>query len=134
MPEKRPGHHKHGSSRKGRIWIVVLFLVLRFLDGALLYNVPHTNRLMALVLIEAVWTTVLLVAIWYRRNWARALLAIGLLVAGVSSLVVEAGLTDKGADGEHGLLMFGVTAGQIIVAFILIFSVNLNRLTSRSYD
>jgi peptidoglycan/LPS O-acetylase OafA/YrhL len=134
MPEKRPGRHKHGSSRKGRIWIVAIFCILRLLDGALLYKVPHTNKLEALLLIEGIWTTVLLAAIWYRRNWARVILAVALLAAGISCLVVEAGFTDKGAEGGHGLLMFGVTAGQMAVAFILIFSLHINRLTSRSYD
>lgn len=88
-----------------------------------------------IILPAAIVTTILLAAVWCRQNWARYLLILLMLARVVSSMiflpdVIEPMLAD------HANL-FRMTFGPVtdsLIAWVLICSPDIKRLTSRIYE
>ena len=139
-----PDQRRHSRRRRskasvtrGRWWVVGIFLALRGADAVMLLGTPAGNRtpLYVAVFNTAVWTTVLLIGIWRRMNWARYILC-GLLILGlIANLVTIATLIqDKsGGAGTSGLFAI-VSVIYLGVVGCLIYSPSIRRLTDRSRD
>jgi hypothetical protein len=77
-PQQKHWHHSRHRSRGGRLWLVAIFIALRAGDAALLKFAFHPLNeypvLKGLSIGSIAWTTLLLIAIWRRQEWARILL------------------------------------------------------------
>jgi hypothetical protein len=75
----RGGHYGGRQFRRGQLWIFVVFCLLRLVDAsyyARWFLAPiDLSRVHVLVIVQAIWTTPLLIAIWHRKTWARYCLA-----------------------------------------------------------
>ena len=79
----------HGSSRRGRLLLIVIFCALRASDACLYFGGPADakSRLLAGILTGALWTTALLVGVWFRQDWCRWALTVVLLL-GIGAFAV----------------------------------------------
>lgn len=76
--QEKHWHHLRHRGRGGRLWLICIFIVLRVGDAAFLTFAFHPLNeypvLKGLSIGSIAWTTMLLVAIWRRQEWARVLL------------------------------------------------------------
>jgi hypothetical protein len=79
--------------RAAKIWLVVIFMLLRLADVGLVFFAWHPVNpwplLCGLVIGSMLWTSILIVFVWNRRSWARyALATVMLLVIASFSLAL----------------------------------------------
>ena len=127
----------HRSSRmiRARIWLVLIWILLRVLDGAVIFGVEMpTNgkqRVIGAVLVGIVWSTTWLVAIGMRQNWARYILVINLLVGAVFDIAF---LQSVFALPPTFTIVFVMNmGGKFVVALLLICLPDIKNLTERVY-
>jgi len=128
---------RHYRARNGRLYIFLLFLWLRIVDAVMilcvcpkLQVVPQRNLVLFLG-VTAVWTTGLLMAIWFRQNWAKYILVGSLLFTVVFTLAMIPGLPDAIHPTQQLYFIFGVTAIYLPVALVLIISKHIQKLTAQ---
>ena len=138
-PKVRRVRKRRKKAKNGRLYIFLLFLWLRAIDAATLFflyprlSVVYQRHLIVFLVAIAVWTTILLVAIWFRQHWAKFLLAGSLLLVVASTLALIPGLPDS-ADPQKQLgLSVGVTVAFLPVALMLILSKSIQKLTHTKY-
>jgi hypothetical protein len=108
----------------------VLFLLLRVVDFLFLISDPMgiSGMTIAGVTASLLWSTTLLVAVWRRREWARVVLVVLLLAAGVVFLVL---LSDvHRGDGKFFTAFCGAAAVCGGGAIWLFYSRDVRRLAS----
>jgi hypothetical protein len=129
-----PRKSRRGNFLKGRLWLIALFIMLRGLDCLMFFCVPVANKrpLMGDILNSILWSTVLLAAIWCRKNWARYVMVFQILIGVVFAFILEASFADR-VPGNTLLVMATFTAGQLTAALILIFSPSIQKLTNNAY-
>lgn len=120
---------------RAKIGLAVIFLMLRALDVFLythLFNIGKPALLAALIN-NAVWTTVLLGAVWIRKNWARyvliAFLFLGLAV--IFALLPDFSMKSNG-DNRTFMILVGCAAVDLGISVFLLCSSDLERYTGRS--
>ena len=79
--------------RAARIWLALIFVLLRVADAGLAFFAWHPVNpwplLCGLVIGSVLWTTILIGFVWNRRSWARyALATVMLLIIGSFSLAL----------------------------------------------
>jgi hypothetical protein len=139
MPAK-PRRRKHrnrsllGSSFRGKMSLIAIFLIFRALDAFIYFEYPALNKssLTGAIINSTIWTTALLTAIWFRKGWARYVLIFFQALGAVSDLILLPDFWIK-FDADNRLLAimavaFVVHAG---IAWFLLFSRDLERLTGR---
>ncbi len=137
-----PVFHKHrgrsrrrGSVYRARLWLVGIFLLLRAYDVFVFVSVPlpGSSILFGSIINKFILTTVLLTAIWFRKGWARYALIFLLAIGVLAALIVLPEFWVKLEDSSR-LTVFTVTAIILhaAIAFRLMFSRDLDRLTSRA--
>ncbi|MDD5351298.1 MAG: hypothetical protein PHQ12_13895 [Chthoniobacteraceae bacterium] len=128
---------RHYRVQSGRLYIFLLFLWLRIVDAAMLLcvypklPVLHQRTLVLFLGITAVWSTGLLIAIWFRQNWAKYILVGSLLFTVVFSLSMIPGLPDAMHPRKEFYFILGVTAIYLPVAIVLIVSKHIHKLTEQ---
>jgi hypothetical protein len=116
----------------GRIQIVILFVVQEGLDAMLyLGSSPALQReMLGFALIRSLWSTVCLVAIWQRQNWARYLLCVRLLWSVVANGFTELALTQGTSHLDRLIWPVFITGGHLVVAVLLMSSPQIRKLTN----
>lgn len=120
-----------GSDTKGRIALVVIFLVFRLVDILTFLSVPEEGRehILGNIFISFLWTTVCLVAIWMRKNWARYVLSV---LLGLSVFFLFMIIPDMLSHGRTLPLILPISgAVNLIVIVVLIYLPSLRTLTER---
>jgi len=144
-PIKIPDYSERGARKyrrkpkSGRFYIFCMFLWLRAIDAATLhYLYPHLSpiyqRYMVVSLVTtAAWTTGLLLAIWFRHNWARYLLVATLLATVISTLAMIPGLPDTMQPKKQLSAILAITAVYLPVALVLIMPKSIDKLACEKY-
>jgi hypothetical protein len=137
-PSGYPGYRKgrtSGSSRRGRLLLIAIFCALRGADiliiiaGAAGLRSPAT----AAVLTGALWTTTLLVGIWFRQEWCRWALMTVLMGCILAATYFLRGAFDLPLH-YSSLAVLGVVALiDASAAWAVIELRDIRRLTSRSH-
>ncbi|MEI8234479.1 MAG: hypothetical protein WCH57_07300 [Verrucomicrobiota bacterium] len=131
---KRRRHHRMQS---GRLHLFLLFLWLRIVDSTMLLCVyprlpiAHQRNLMLFLGATAVWTTGLLLAVWFRQNWAKYILVGSLLFTVVFTLSMIPSLPDVMHPRKELYAILGITAIYLPVALVLIISKHIQKLTEQ---
>lgn len=125
--------------RNGRLYIFLLFLWLRIVDIAMMLCVypklpiVHQRNLVLFLGVTAVWTTGLLVAVWFRQNWAKYILVGSLLFTIVFTLSMLPGLPDVMHPRNECYFILGITAIYLPVVLVLVISKHIHKLTEHHY-
>ena len=86
------------------------------------------------MLSTVIWTTALLIGIWYRQNWCRYILIVLLLLTVVVFMIlVPEGMVIFG-DDMLLVLFGGLALAYAAIAWVLISSRDIRRLTNRTDD
>lgn len=121
----------HATLGRGRAWLVLIWIVLRSLDGAIFFLVrePGAVQLPIFLLSDIIWTTAMLVALGCRQAWARFGL-IAIVALGIAWDVIHIA-----QQPSSNLWLFAVDA--LVRAGVVLFacrSWDIKRLTSRAYE
>ena len=128
-------HKRHRKAFSGRFYIFFLFLWLRAIDAATLYAlyprlaIVYKRYLILSLVTTSVWTTGLLLAIWFRQNWAKYVLVGSLLLTVISTLSMLPGLPDSVDPQKELCFIMGVTVVYLPVALFLMVSQSIHKLT-----
>jgi hypothetical protein len=111
MPGYRRRHS--GSTKSARLLLVIIFFMLRIPDALCFYvtlNPSHpAPAVRANIVITALWTTAFLIAMWFRRRWARyPLIAFAAYVVFVIGLVIYSVLLAGIAFRHDVLIAFAI--------------------------
>ena len=84
MPGTSPSNHRYDdelrrqeNARPGRIVLLVIFGIILAQNAFTYFTLGNAEKEIGQtwIILSELWTTVLLVALWYKANWARYLLA-----------------------------------------------------------
>ena len=133
-PPPRPKRHHHrGKASSARIGLVVIFVLLRLIDGLFFLSLPtNPNGLALAAMIGAfLWTTALLVAVWRRQEWARIILIVLFGASAVTASIMAPSVWDNGP-----LITAFMTGGAIVIGcgIWLGYSRDMHRLISRARE
>lgn len=138
MPQQYRRRRRHSSRerfRRGRLWVLLLFCVLRGSDALIYFGSPASDRrhLLAAIVVSAIWTTAVLGGVCFRQNWCRAALGV-LIVLSTVSYTLFLPVFQLPAN-ERALTVLAVVAvinGTVIWAATSLH--DIRRLTSRAYS
>jgi hypothetical protein len=137
MPQYYHHRRRYGSRerfRRGRLWLLLLFCVLRGSDALIYFGSPASDRphLLAAILVGAIWTAAAMAGVWSRQNWCRG--ALGLLIV-LSTVSYTLFLPVYQLPANYRVLAF--LAGTAALNGAVIWAVtslhDVKRLTSRAY-
>ncbi len=122
------------SIRRGRIWVIGIFVALRAIEFGLYYaTAASRSAWMALLLASVLWTTVLLIGIWFQRNWARYFL---ILALGASSVGLAITATAKIQEGDlhytTAFILAMSAIGHAAIVCALAYSPDIKHLTNQA--
>lgn len=135
-------HHSSGSgsSKRAKLWLIGIWIVLEVLDTWVYLACPPMNdlshrKVFGATLNSMLWQTVLLGAIWARQNWARYVLVFCLLFRVVIDFVIFSEFTQNSfLSGKLSMwIPTNTMIVSLVVAVILIKSRDIHRLTNRAY-
>ena len=135
QPKSRRVRRRHKKAKTGRFYIFCIFLWLRAIDAATLYflyprlSVVYKRHLVLSLVISATWNTCLLLAIWFRQQWAKYILAGSLLVTVTSIFSMLPGLPEATDPQKQIAFTLGVGGVYLPVALMLILSKSIHKLT-----
>jgi predicted cobalt transporter CbtA len=138
VPSAARRRHRRSKWKNGRFYVFLIFIWLRMVDVFTLTCVypqlPMSQKppVIAWVLVTAIWTTVLLLAIWLRQSWAKHILAGSLLSAVIFMLTGIPGLPDVPHPKRDFMLIMQFTVAYFPVALILMASRKIHKLTMQS--
>jgi len=137
-PSGYPGYRKGrtaGSSRRGRVLLILIFCVLRVADALVCFSGPASARspAVAAVLIGALWTTSLMVGIWFRQEWCRWALMVVLLLSILSAMFFLRDAFDLPVHAGPILVLLVIALINSGAAWGVIQLRDIRRLTSRSH-
>jgi hypothetical protein len=137
-PSGYPGYRKGrtaGSSRRGRLLLIVIFCTLRVADALICFAGPAGARSPALaaVLTGALWTTALIVGIWFRQEWCRWALMVVLLGCILSAAYFLRAAFDLPLHYASLSVLLVVALIDSAAAWAVIQLRDIRRLTSRSH-
>lgn len=124
-------------SRNGRLFIFLLFIWLRIIDVTVMrciypkLPVIHQQNLVIFMVTTGVWSSGLLLAIWFRQTWAKYLLAASLLFTVIFTLSMIPGLPDAMHPKDELLAILSITAIYLPVALVLMISKHIHKLTEQ---
>lgn len=136
MPHSRSSKSSQhiGTLTLARIQLLVIFVVMGGLD-CITYLLTHPSlqhRVLGGCLVNVIWSTVCIIAMWMRHDWARYFLVIRLLFS-----VVMAGWSELSysalAPSPRILIAASITLSHLAVAVFLIASPKIRKLTSPYY-
>ena len=93
--------------------------------------IVHKRNLVLFLGVTAVWTSGLLIATWFRQNWAKYILVGSLLFTVVFTLSMIPGLPDVMHPKKELYVILGITAIYLPVALVLIVSKHIQKLTEQ---
>jgi hypothetical protein len=118
------------------MWLIFIFLALRSIEVFMFLLVPaeSNSRVLGSMINTVIWTTALLIGIWYRQNWCRYILIAILLLTVVTLMIIvpEAVVL---LDAEILFVLFaGITLAYAAIIWVLISNSDIRRLTDRTDD
>ncbi len=129
----KPRQHRNGKASRGRVGLVVVFGLLRIVDVFFLLALPTgpSSLPFLAIILAAMWTTAVLIAIWRRQQWARIIM-IGLfiLVAIAAMVLIPTSTADTPLLTAY-VIAAVVSAGS---SAWLLRSRDVRRLTSRERE
>jgi hypothetical protein len=131
---RRKGYGSRERFRRSRLWLLFLFCVLRGSDALIYFGSPPGDRprLLAAILVGAIWTTATMAGVWSRQNWCRG--ALGFLIV-LTTLSYTLFLPVFQLPANYRVL--AVLAGTVAINGAVVWAVtslhDLKRLTSRAY-
>jgi hypothetical protein len=139
---RRRQHRSRPSTRRGRQLLLLIFCVSRAMDVLYYFGFHVTGdraapmNMVGLVCIvtDAIWTTALLAGIWHRQNWCRYFLTFFLEIAIFGAVVVVPCLYPVLTDERLMTLLGAGTLVNAAIAWLLITSPDIRRITSKAYD
>jgi uncharacterized MnhB-related membrane protein len=128
---------RRASCQRGRLMLLGIFCVLVGMNALVYFGVPRdgeTSGPASAIMASSVWYTALMVGIWRRRDWCRnVLICVQLLAVAVFMIVVPSSL--QILDNSRALGIFAANISVLAaIAWTLMRSPDIKRLTSRSYD
>lgn len=116
--------------------LVGIFVMLRIPDIAIYYysvNAPHpVPQVRGHAVINVLWTTIFLIALWMRRIWGRYLLIVYMgYVAFATCLVTSMGFFIEDIQWGPAISIVGMFVAYFSGTMILIFSRDIGRLANR---
>jgi hypothetical protein len=135
-----PGIRRHrsrprrGSSFRGKLSLVAIFLILRALDAFIFFEYPLISKsaLVGALINNIIWTTALLTAIWLRKSWARYVLIFFQALGALSDFILLPDFWIKfDADNRLIIILSTTLIVHAAIAWFLLFSRDLDRLTGR---
>ncbi len=146
VTRRRRSHHGHGSIQQGRVWVILIFFMLRCGEAVVLLDmadrfgvdaVVGDTRTLGANLSSLILSTGLLAGIWCRQNWARYASIVLLILGAFAALVVFGEMLQINIPTSQWRVMsLVVLAGGInaACAWVLISSRDIKRLTNKIYD
>jgi hypothetical protein len=128
--------HEYEVVRSARLLLIGIFVMLRIADIAMYYYSIHAPHPVPAVrghaIINIMWTTVFLIALWMRRTWARYVLIVYMgYVAFVTCAVVSIGFLVEEIQMGPAIAIAAEFVAYFSGTMILIFSRDIGRLTKR---
>lgn len=125
-----------GSSRRGKVWLVLIFFALRGMDAYMYFGNPFgiSSQLAGAILSAMVWTTALLAGIWFRQSWCRHVLPIFLLLGSIGVMIVYSSVNSPVTIESMIVFFAGFGLGNTAIAWALITSPDIKRLTNRHLE
>lgn len=139
MPSHSHSHrrrHEYEVVRSARLLLVGIFAMLRTADIAIYYTSIHAAHQVPAIrghaIINIMWTTVFLIALWMRRTWARYLLIVYMGYVGfIACTVVSMGFLLEEIQMGPAIAIAAEFVAYFSGTMILIFSHDIGRLTKR---
>lgn len=133
-PSYRKGRSP-GSSQRGRMLLIAIFCALRAADALICFAGPAAGRspAMAAVLTGALWTTALLIGIWFRHEWCRWALMVVLLFCILSATFFLRSAFELPINYTSLVVLLAVALINAAAAWAVIELRDIRRLTSRSH-
>ncbi|MEI6562009.1 MAG: hypothetical protein WCO68_07995 [Verrucomicrobiota bacterium] len=137
QPKSRRVRKRRKKAETGRFYIFCIFVWLRTIDAATLHSlypelpIVYQRYLILSLVISATWNTGLLLAIWFRQQWAKYILAGSLLLTVASILAMLPGLPESTDPQKQLTFTLGVAVVYLPVALLLILSKSIQKLTFR---
>lgn len=131
---------RHKKARNGRLYVFLLFAWLRAIDVATVYYlyprlpVVYKQDLVVALVTTAVWTSGLLLAIWFKQNWAKYVLVATLLTMIVSTLSMIPRLPDVMQPLKQLMVILGISVVYLPVALVLMTSRQIHKLTRGEFE
>ncbi len=122
---------RRARHRNGRLWLLVIFLILRPTDF-LLYKMAREEVIVAGTMIAFFWTTALLAAVCVRNSWARYWLIVGMPVLALIAILVSAISAERVPSVRVALL--GAALAHLLATILLANSAAIKDLVSRAKD
>lgn len=122
---------RRARHRNGRLWVLVIFLILRPTDF-LLYTLGREEVIVAGTMIAFFWTTALLAAVCVRISWARYWLIIGMPVVALIAILVSAVSAERPPPVRIALL--GAALAHLVATVLIANSDAIKDLVSRAKD
>jgi len=122
-------------NRRGRLWLVLGFCVLRVSDALTYFGSPagDRHRVLAAVIVGAIWTTVAIAGLWFRKGWCRYTLSVLVLASTIASTFLMPGVFQLPANYRVLGFLFAAASVNAAVIWALIALHDIRRFTSRSY-
>ncbi len=138
--QNRKPFRKTGSKSIGRLLIALIFLGLAAVHAEMVFKIPSVvierNKLIAIFFVINLWNFTLSAGTWNRQSWARAgfitLVFVEIAVAALGAPAVLALHPSILRDLEVQTAIF--IGSHFVAALILLNSVDIKRITSRSFD
>jgi len=92
------------------------------------------SQLAGAILSAMVWTTALLAGIWFRQNWCRYILLIVLLLGSIGVMIYFSGFNSPATNESMVVFFAGFGLGNAAIAWALITSPDIKRLTNRHFE
>lgn len=119
---------------RGRMWLLLIFCIMRVCDALLYFGGPGKGRdyLLAAMMIWGLWTTAIIAGSWFRNDWCRPTLIFMLVMSFLTFILLLPG-------GFKSLTIpayLGIVAATAILyggmIYTLIHQPDIQRLTTRS--
>lgn len=138
QPDRR--YRRKGNRTIGKIWLAVIFVVLTATNYAATFVLPYIGKYakpyQAVLFVAAIWSTVLIGAIWKKQGWARVALALFLFCMVALQLVyvpdVMVRYPNFRDNGLEIILLHSVT--NVLAALFLILSLDIRWISHPSIE
>jgi hypothetical protein len=134
---KKLRRRSHSNARRGRIWLILIFLALRGIDALYYFGIQAAgdkSRPLAAIATNVIWTTALLCGIWFHRDWCRAVLIFFLALGVLAGVVGIPSILPMVTNNRELAILGAATLGNAAVAWILATFTDIKRLANRSFD
>ncbi len=128
-------HRPRPSSRRGRMQLLAIFFALRVVDALYYFGIQgagNKSPLLGSILVNAIWTTTLLIGMWFRKSWCRSLLIIFLGLAIVVAVVALPSVLPILTNNQLIVVFGAAMLVNAAIIWLLVNSPDIGRIASRS--